>query len=81
MTSINYTDFLGPALKGPTAIYVDDYTLEKGKPHILRTLNIFSKLTLIPENLKCPQDPLLELRPSNISSLAEVQLTVGPLGP
>lgn len=80
MTSITCKGFPSPALKGPTAIYVDDHALEKGKPHILRTLNIFSKLTLIPESLKCPQDPLLELGPSNISSLAEVQLTVGPLG-
>ena len=81
MTSVNYSHLPSPALKGPTAIHLDDYTLEKGKAHTLRTLDIFSKLVLILENLKCPQDPLLELGPSNISRLAEVQFMVGLLGP
>ena len=47
----------------------------------MRTLGICSKLVLILKNLKCPQDPLLELGPSNISRLAEVQFMVDLLGP
>ena len=47
----------------------------------MRTLDICSKLVLILKNLKCPQDPLLELGPSNISRLAEVQFMVDLLGP